>query len=155
MARRFWLVKSDPDSFGWGDLEAASGRTTVWDGVRNHQARNMLRDDVQAGDGVLFYHSQSDKAVMGTATMLRPGFPDPTQFDRKHPGFDAKSKPSEPTWYAVELKLDRAFRKPIGLEILRATPGLEGMLLLKRGMRLSVMPVTKEEWAIVTRLGGR
>ncbi|HEX6853268.1 MAG TPA: EVE domain-containing protein [Candidatus Polarisedimenticolaceae bacterium] len=155
MARRFWLMKSDPDTFGWGDLEKAPGQTTVWDGIRNYQARNTLRDDVRIGDGVLFYHSQADKSVVGTATIARAGFPDPTQFDRKHPGFDPKSKSDAPTWYAVEIKLERAFRTPVGLEALRSTPGLEGMLLLKRGMRLSVMPVTKEEWAIVTRLGGK
>ena len=155
MARRFWLVKSDPDTFGWGDLEKAPGRKTVWDGVRNFQARNMLRDDAKAGDGVLFYHSQSDKAIVGTATISRPGFPDPTQFDPKHPGFDPRSERKDPTWFAVELELDRAFRSPVPLDLLRGTPGLEGMLLLKRGTRLSVMPVTAGEWAIVTRLGGR
>jgi predicted RNA-binding protein with PUA-like domain len=154
VARRFWLVKSDPDTFGWENLEKAPKQTTVWDGVRNFQARNMLRDDVRAGDGVLFYHSQSDKAVMGTATIVRPGFPDPTQFDPKHPGFDAKAEREDPTWYAVEIRRDRRFAAPVPLEVLRGTPGLEGMLLLKRGMRLSVMPVTPEEWAIVTRLGG-
>lgn len=155
MARRFWLVKSDPDTFGWADLAKAPKQSTVWDGVRNYQARNLLRDDVRPGDGVLFYHSQADKAVMGTASIVRPGFPDPTQFDRRHPGFDPKASKDEPTWYAVELKLDRPFRTPVSLDALRKTPGLEGMLLLKRGMRLSVMPVTPEEWAIVTRLGGR
>lgn len=153
MARRFWLVKSDPDTFGWEDLERSPGRTTVWDGVRNYQARNTLRDDVAVGDGVLFYHSQADKAVVGTAVVARAGFPDPTQFDRKHPGFDAGAEPDDPTWYAVEIRVDRRFNTAVSLDTLRRTPGLEGMLLLKRGMRLSVMPVTKEEWAIVTRLG--
>jgi predicted RNA-binding protein with PUA-like domain len=148
-------MKSDPDTFGWGDLERSPKQTTVWDGVRNYQARNSLRDDVAVGDGVLFYHSQADKAVVGTATIARAGFPDPTQFDRKHPGFDKGADPDDPTWYAVEIRLDRKFGTPVDLETLRATPGLEGMLLLKRGMRLSVMPVTKEEWAIVTRLGGQ
>lgn len=148
-------MKSDPDTFGWGDLAKAPGQKTVWDGVRNFQARNMLRDDVKVGDGVLFYHSQSDKAVVGTATISRPGFPDPTQFDPTHAAFDAKAEREDPTWFAVELKLDRSFRTAISLEVLRATPGLEGMLLLKRGTRLSVMPVTPEEWAIVTRLGGK
>lgn len=155
MARRFWLLKSDPDTFGWDDLQKTPTQSTVWDGVRNFQARNMLRDDVKGGDGVLFYHSQSDKAVMGTATIARPGFPDPTQFDRKHPGFDPKASKEDPTWYAVEIRLDRAFSTPVDLDRLRATPGLEEMVLLRRGSRLSVMPVTPEEWAIVTRLGGR
>ena len=137
MARRFWLLKSDPATFGWPQLEAAKGGKTVWDGVRNYQARNTLRDDVKPGDGVLFYHSQSDKAVMGTCTVSRAGFPDPT----------------DERWTAVEIARDAKFRVQVGLGALRKVKALSKMVLLQRGSRLSVQPVTEAEWEIVLKLG--
>lgn len=137
MARRYWLLKSDPDTFGWHDLVGASGRKTVWDGVRNYQARNSLRDDVRKGDGVLFYHSQSDKAVVGTCKVTRAGFPDP--------GDDA--------WIAIEIAAEAPFATPVTLDAMRAVPALAKMTLLQRGSRLSVQPVTEAEWEIVRKLG--
>jgi predicted RNA-binding protein with PUA-like domain len=137
MARRFWLLKSDPDTFGWSDLEQAKGRRTVWDGVRNYQARNTLRDDVKRGDGVLFYHSQSDKAIVGTCTVTRSGFPEP--------GDDA--------WTAIEIALKAKFAAPVTLEAMRKVAGLSKMVLLQRGSRLSVQPVTEAEWEIVLTMG--
>jgi predicted RNA-binding protein with PUA-like domain len=137
MTRRYWLFKSDPGTFGWSDLEKARGRRTVWDGVRNYQARNTLRDDVQRGDGVLFYHSQSDKAVIGTCRVTRAGFPDP----------------KDGVWTAVELALEARFASPVALEAMRKVPGLSKMALLRRGSRLSVQPVTEAEWKIVLKLG--
>ena len=137
MARRYWLLKSDPSTFGWPDLENAVGRRTVWDGVRNYQARNTLRDDVRRGDGVLFYHSQSDKAVIGTCRVTRSGFPDPE--DR--------------AWTAVEIVLEAKFEAPVTLEAMRRVPGLSKMILLQRGSRLSVQPVAEAEWAIVLTMG--
>lgn len=137
MARRYWLLKSDPGTFGWSDLENAERRRTVWDGVRNYQARNTLRDDVKLRDGILFYHSQSDKAVIGTCKVTRAGFPDP----------------SDDNWTAVEIELEAKFKAPVRLEEMRGVPGLASMVLLQRGSRLSVQPVTEAEWAIVLTLG--
>jgi predicted RNA-binding protein with PUA-like domain len=137
MARRFWLLKSDPDTFGWRDLAKARGGKTVWDGVRNYQARNSLRDDVKRGDGVLFYHSQSEKAVVGTCRVTRGGFPDPR----------------DPAWTAIEIALEEALAKPVTLEAMRNVRGLSKMALLQRGSRLSVQPVTEAEWEIVRRMG--
>lgn len=152
---RYWLFKSDPATFGLEDLERSPGRTTCWDGVRNYQARNFLRDDVQVGDGVLFYHSQSrPPAVVGTAEVVRAAYPDPTQFDRRDPGHDPKSPPGEPRWYAVDIRLRQRLPRPVGLPELRRTPGLEEMVLLRKGSRLSIQPVSAGEWRIVLRLGG-
>jgi predicted RNA-binding protein with PUA-like domain len=137
MARRYWLLKSDPSTFGWTDLEKSKRRRTVWDGVRNYQARNTLRDDVKRGDGVLFYHSQSDKAVIGTCTVTRAGFPDP----------------GDGAWTAIEIALAAKFGTPVTLEAMRKAPGLSKMALLQRGSRLSVQPVTEAEWAIVLAMG--
>src|SRR5262245_47581710 len=131
MARRFWLVKSDPDTFSWNDLERAPEKTTCWDGVRNYQARNFLRDELQVGDGVLFYHSQADPpAVVGSCTVTRPGYPDPTQFDKKSKGHDPDSDCLAPRWYAVDLRAESRFERPVGLDEMRTTRGLESMLLL-------------------------
>jgi predicted RNA-binding protein with PUA-like domain len=137
MARRYWLLKSDPGTFGWPDLEKAKGRRTVWDGVRNYQARNTLRDDVKRGDGVLFYHSQSDKAVIGTCKVTRAGFPDP----------------GDAAWTAIEIARDEKLKIPVTLEAMRQVPELSKMVLLQRGSRLSVQPVTEEEWRIVLTMG--
>jgi predicted RNA-binding protein with PUA-like domain len=137
MAQRFWLLKSDPATFGWSDLEKAKGRKTVWDGVRNYQARNTLRDDVRRGDGVLFYHSQAEKAVVGTCRVTRAGFPDP----------------KDGAWTAIEIALDTKLTRPVSLEAMRGVPGLSKMALLQRGSRLSVQPVTEAEWTIVLKLG--
>ena len=153
MAKRYWLLKSDPSTFGWSDLERSPGRRTVWDGIRNHQARNYLRDDVRVGDGALFYHSQSEKAVVGTCTVTKGAFPDPTQFDRKHPAYDPGSERADPRWFAIEITLAARLSSPVTLDALRAVPGLARMALLQRGSRLSVQPVTREEWEIVVRMG--
>lgn len=154
MARRYWLMKSDPDTFGLEQLRAAPERTTPWDGVRNFQARNYLRDEVRVGDAVLFYHSQwKPPAVVATARVVCAGYPDPTQFDPEAPGHDPKSTREKPRWFAVDVQLDRELRRPVSLPEIRETPGLENMILVRRG-RLSVQPVTADEWRIVTRLGG-
>lgn len=154
MPRRYWLLKSDPETFGWPDLLAAPGRTTVWDGVRNYQARNSLRDDARVGDRVLFYHSQRERAVVGTAEITRAGYPDPTQFDRQHPGFDPESSRDAPRWFAIGIRAERALARPVTLDDLRAAPALADFALLKRGNRLSVMPVTRAQYDAVVRLGG-
>lgn len=156
MARQYWLMKTEPDTFSWDDLLEEPGRTTTWDGVRNYKARNLLRDDFRVGDGVLFYHSSAEpRAVVGTAKVVRAGYPDPTQFDRGSRYHDPKSSKDEARWFAVDIRADRAFDRPVTLQEMRRTPGLEDMVVLRRGNRLSVTPVTAREWEIVNRLGRR
>ncbi len=155
MARGYWLMKTEPDTFSWDDLMKEPGQTTHWDGVRNYQARNFLRDRIRVGDGVLFYHSSTDPpAAVGTATVVKTGYPDPTQFDRKSKYHDPKSNRDNPRWFVVDIKADKAFKRPVTLKEMRENPGLEKMKLIQRGMRLSVQPVTAAEWKIVTKMGG-
>jgi predicted RNA-binding protein with PUA-like domain len=152
MARRYWLLKSDPRDFGLHDLKKSPGQMTRWDGVRNYQARNLLRDEVKVGDGVLFYHSRSNPpAVVATARVVRSGYPDPTQFDRRSNYHDPKASRAEPRWYAVDIRLDRELAREVTLPEMRKVPGLDGMVLLNRS-RLSVQPVTPAEWKTVLRL---
>ena len=156
MSRRYWLVKSEPDCFSFDDLWSAPDRTTHWDGVRNYQARNLLRDEMKRGDRVLFYHSSCEPpAVVGVAEVVREGYPDVTAFDPAHEHFDPKSRESEPTWMMVDLRAVERFRRPVTLAELRGAPGLERMALLQKGSRLSVQPVRPEEWEVVVTLGSR
>jgi predicted RNA-binding protein with PUA-like domain len=149
---RYWLFKSDPETFGIRELEQSPRRTTMWDGVRNYQARNHLRDDLRVGDRVLFYHSQcKPPAVVGTAKVVRKGYADPTQFDPASGGHDPKSNLAEPRWYAVDIKLDKKFRRPVTLPDLRKIPGLREMVLLQNS-RLSVQPVQSAEWRAILAL---
>ena len=151
-----WLVKSEPSAFSWDDLERAPGRTTCWDGVRNHQARNFMRDGMRLGDLVLFYHSSTDPAaVVGIAEVAREAYPDHTAFDPDDPHFDPKSRRDAPTWMMVDLRAVERFRRPVTLEALKGTKGLEKMELLRRGNRLSVQPVTATEFAIVRAMAAR
>lgn len=153
MAKKFWLMKSDPDEYGIDDLEQLPGKTDHWDGVRNYQARNFMRDDMQVGDRVLFYHSGKKPSVMGTARVVKTGYPDHTARDPKNSHFDPKSTPENPIWYMVDIALESRFSRAITLKELRSVPGLEKMVLLKRGMRLSVQPVTAAEFKIIVALG--
>lgn len=151
---RAWLFKSEPDSFSWHDLWSSPGRTTSWGGVRNHQARNLIRDAMRVGDRVLFYHSSATPpAVIGTAEIVRAAYPDPTALDRESEYFDPKSTAAEPTWYAVDIKAKKRFAHPVPLGELRTHAGLADMVLLRRGNRLSVQPVTDGEFAIIEKLG--
>ena len=153
MTRRYWLLKSDPDTFSWEDLEKALRKTTCWDGVRSYQARNYLRDDVKAGDGVLFYHSRSKPpAVVGTARVVRAGYPDPSQFHRESAHHDPGSDPLNPPWYAVDIRLEEGFTRSTTIDEMRRTRGLQNMVLFRKG-RLSVQPVTPEEWKIIVKMG--
>lgn len=153
--RRYWLFKSEPTAFSIDDLARAPRQTTFWDGVRNFQARNYLRDEVQVGDGVLFYHSNADPlAVVGTMEVVRAGYPDHTAFDPQDPHYDPKSDPQAPTWYMVDVRLVQKFPRPVTRDRLLAEPRLAGMLLLQKGSRLSIQPVTAEEWKLVHKLAG-
>lgn len=151
--KRYWLVKSEPDSFSFSDLMAATERTTCWDGVRNTAARNFLRDGMKRGDGVLFYHSMAEPpAVVGLCTVVREGYPDPSAFDAKHEYFDADSDPSAPMWYAVDVRGDKPLKHPVTLADIKANPLLSEMALI-RVSRLSVVPVSPEEWRIIGEMG--
>lgn len=155
VSKSFWLLKSEPDVFSIEDLAKAKGKTTFWDGVRNYQARNFLRDSIKVGDGVLFYHSNSEpSAIAGIAEVVKEGYPDHTAFDPKDVHFDPKSKKETPTWYMVDIKHVETFKEPVSLERLRLETKLEKMALLQKGSRLSVQPVTKEEWQIVLKIAG-
>src|SRR3954468_13210107 len=149
----YWLMKSEPGVFSIDDLARAKDGTTRWDGVRNYQARNMLRNEIAVGDGVLFYHSSADPpAVAGTARVVRAGYPDPTQFDRSDSHHDPDSSPDDPRWYAVDIQFESKLRRVVPLPELRAAPALAEMVLLKRGSRLSVQPVTAAEWKQILKM---
>jgi predicted RNA-binding protein with PUA-like domain len=155
MAKRYWLLKSEPDTFSIDDLAKAPGKTTFWDGVRNYQARNLLRDEIQPGDGVLFYHSSADPpAAAGTATVVHAGSPDPSQFEPTSDHYDPDSPREAPRWFGVDIRWESTFARPVPLDELRRTPGLSRMVLLQRS-RLSVQPVASDEWKIIVKLGGK
>ena len=151
----YWLFKSEPEEYSFDDLLAEPRQTTGWDGVRNYQARNYLRDVVQVGDGVLFYHSNANPpCIAGIARVVRPGHPDPTAFDPHSKHYDPKSDPERPTWYQVSIQAVRKLNPPLTLPQLREIPELAGMELLRKGSRLSVQPVTPSEWKIITNIAG-
>jgi predicted RNA-binding protein with PUA-like domain len=149
----YWLMKSEPSVFGIDDLKAKPQRTSFWDGVRNYQARNFMRDGMKKGDKVFFYHSSCpEPGIVGVATIAREAHPDPTAFDSKSPYFDPKSDPAKPIWIGVDVKFVKQFKRVISLEELKGEPRLEGFTLLRRGNRLSVMPVSEEHWNVVLGL---
>jgi len=152
-AQRYWLFKSEPESFSIADLAAAPRQTTFWDGVRNYQARNFLRDDVKPGDRVLFYHSSTDPpAVVGTAVVVRDGYPDHTAWQRTNHHFDPKSTAEKPIWFMVDIQHEETFAEPLPLARLRDEAALKDMVLLQRGSRLSIQPVTKREFDTIVKL---
>lgn len=152
----YWLFKSEPTAYSFNDLRAEPDQTTGWDGVRNYQARNFLRDQVKVGDGVLFYHSSADPpCIAGIARVVRAGHPDPTAFDPKADHHDPRSDPANPTWFQVSIKAVRPIEPPIGLPELGPIPELARMELLRKGSRLSVQPLTKAEWDVIMKLSRR
>jgi predicted RNA-binding protein with PUA-like domain len=149
----YWLLKSEPDVFSIADLARRPGRTEHWDGVRNYQARNYLRDGMRRGDLGFFYHSScAVPGIAGIVEIVREGYPDFTAFDPDNPHHDPASTPDKPRWYMVDVRLRRSFKHVISLQELKACPALAGMQLLARGNRLSVMPVTAAEWSAILAL---
>ena len=150
-----WLLKSEPDSFSIDALKLAPKQTTTWDGVRNFQARNMLRDSMKKGDQAFFYHSSCDvPGIAGIVSVVKDGYPDETAFDAKHHHFDPDSKRDAPRWFVVDVKLVRKFPRLITLDELRkhADAELAGMIVLRTGNRLSVMPVENAHWRFIIAL---
>jgi predicted RNA-binding protein with PUA-like domain len=152
--RLHWLVKTEPAAFSFDDLLARPNRTACWDGVRNYQARNFMRDAMKKGDLVFFYHSNAEPAqIVGVAEVVRESYPDHTAFDPKDSHFDPKSRADEPTWMMVDLRAVERLKRPLSLADLRGVKGLEQMTLLQKGSRLSVQPVSTPEWEIIYKLG--
>jgi predicted RNA-binding protein with PUA-like domain len=155
----YWLLKSEPDSFSIGDLAAAPKQTATWDGVRNFQARNMLRDSMKKGDQAFFYHSSCEvPGIAGIVSVVKEGYPDKTADDPSHHHYDDKNRgqgsSGEPRWYVVDVKLVRKFKRIISLDQLRIhqSKALRDLVVLRRGNRLSVTPVTKKDWLFVLSL---
>ena len=149
---RYWLFKSEPGAYSFDDL--VRDGVAEWDGVRNYQARNMLRDDIKEGDGVLFYHSSSKPlAVVGASTVVKSGYPDHTAWDPASAHPDPKSTPANPTWYMVDIRASERFASPVSLEMMKGRQELSEMMVLRRGARLSIQPVTEQEWEVVRDLG--
>jgi predicted RNA-binding protein with PUA-like domain len=153
--KRFWLMKTEPSTFSIEDLKRSPEKTTFWDGIRNFQARNLIRDQMQIGDGVLFYHSSADPPVVaGTAIVVKAATPDPSQFDEESKKYDEKATRQEPIWYGVHIKLDKIFKRPLTLDELKPLPDLKKMVLLQKS-RLSVQPVTFDEWHAIVSLAAK
>lgn len=151
MAKRYWLMKSEPEAYSIADLARAG--TTHWEGVRNYQARNFMRDEMKPGDGVLFYHSNAEPpGVAGLAEVVRAGYPDDAARDPKSEYFDPKASETDPRWYMVDIRFVERFDEVVPLAVLKETPGLENMLVTRKS-RLSVQPVSGPEFDIVRRLG--
>jgi predicted RNA-binding protein with PUA-like domain len=152
---QYWLMKSEPSTFGLEQLAAAPRRTTGWDGVRNYQARNMLRDEMKKGDQAFLYHSSTEvPGIVAIVQIVRAAYPDPTAFDRKDHHYDPGSDPENPRWYMVDVQLKRRLARTITLEELRARENkeLKGMALLRRGNRLSITPVAAAHWKYILTL---
>lgn len=149
----YWLMKSEPDVYGIDDLKKATGKTDTWDGVRNYQVRNMMRDDMKKGDLAFFYHSNcKTPGIAGIMKINRKGYPDYTAFDPKEKYFDPKSDPDNPRWYMVDVRFVRKLKRIITLTELKEQPELADLPLVRRGNRLSVMPVTKQQWDAILAL---
>ncbi len=149
----YWLMKSEPDVFGIDHLRKMPKQTEHWDGVRNYQARNMMRDDMQKGDLVFFYHSNCDEpGIVGIAKVVKTGYPDHTAFDPEGKYYDPKSDPDNPRWYMVDVKFVKKLKRTITLTELKTHPELADMALVKRGNRLSIMPVSEQQWTFILGL---
>ncbi len=155
---RHWLMKSEPDTFGIDHLAASPGTTTSWEGVRNYQARNMLRDEMKVGDLAFFYHSSCpEPGIAGIVKVVRAGYPDASAWNRRSPYHDAKSPENKPLWYTVDVRLEERWPQVLSLATLRghADGRLDGMLLLRRGNRLSITPVDAAHWKFILSIAPR
>jgi predicted RNA-binding protein with PUA-like domain len=150
MGKKYWLMKSEPSVFSFQDLMASKKQVTSWDGVRNYQARNFMRDEMEIGDQVLFYHSSCDvPGIYGLAEVSKLAYPDPSSWDPKSKYFDAKSTPENPRWFMVDVVGRQAFKNPLTLEGIKKTKSLSEMLVVKKGQRLSIQPVLKKHFDII------
>lgn len=152
--KQYWLFKSEPNEYSIDMMERDG--VEPWDGIRNYQARNLLRDEIKKGDGVLFYHSRvAPMAVVGVCEVVREGEPDKTQFDPEDKHYDPKADPDDPRWYWVHIAFREKFAEPVTLTEIKADPKLQGMMLVRKGARLSVQPVSEQEWKHILKLGKR
>ncbi len=148
---QYWLMKSEPDAFSIDDLKKA--KIEPWDGIRNYQARNFMRDQMKQGDKIFFYHSSCpEPGIVGMMQVASKPYPDPTAFDPKEKYYDPKSKQDSPTWVLVDVKFVKKFKTVVSLSELKSMPELEGMQLLRRGNRLSIMPVEKGHWDFINQI---
>jgi predicted RNA-binding protein with PUA-like domain len=149
----YWLMKSEPDTFGIDHLMKRPKQTEPWDGVRNYQARNMMRDEMKVGDKVFFYHSNcAEPGIVGIAQVVKAGYPDVTALDPESKYYDPKASSENPRWFRVDVKFEKKFSKTIALTALKQHPQLEGMAVLARGSRLSITPVTEQQWKFILTL---
>jgi len=147
---KYWLMKSEPDVFSLEDLKNCLHQTEPWDGIRNYQARNLMRDEMKMGDQAFFYHSrQAEPAIVGTVRVVREAYPDHTSWDPSSKYFDEKSSPENPRWLMVDVQFENEFSRPVTLKEMRSIPELKEMFLLRKGMRLSVQPVTEAEFQLI------
>ena len=150
---KYWLMKSEPDEFSIDNLKTSPNKTWYWDGVRDYQARNFMRDEMKKGDLVLFYHSSCQEiGIAGIAKVVKESYPDPTQFDSKSKYFDPKATCDHPRWFMVDLKWVESFKKVIPLNQLKKCPELKNMYLVQKGSRLSVQPVSEDEFEFILSL---
>lgn len=155
-AKQYWLMKCEPDVYSIDDLAKDKNKTTCWDGVRNYQARNLMRDKMKKGDLVLYYHSNANPpGVAGVAKIVRESYPDHTQFDKKSKYFDPKATKAEPRWFMVDIQWVKKFPTFLSLEGLKEVKALDGMVLLQKGSRLSVQPVTKKQYETIDKMGSK
>ncbi len=156
MAAKYWFVKSEPSSFSIYDLDKGKNKTTYWDGVRNYQARNFIRDEMKKGDKVLFYHSNTDPtAIVGVCEVVKESYADHTQFDPDNKHYYPSSNPENPVWFMVDIKLINIFKNPVTLSDIKGNSKLKNMRLVQKGSRLSVMPVTKDEFDVIITMSKR
>jgi len=150
--KQYWLMKTEPGDYSIEDLER--DRIARWDGIRNYQARNLLRDNIKVNDDVLIYHSSTrPTGVAGTARIMKAAYPDPTAWDKKSDYHDPKSSPENPIWVAIDIEFTAKFRHFVTLDEIKATPDLKGIMVARRGMRLSIQPVERKHFEIIKRLG--
>jgi len=151
--KNYWLLKTEPTTFSIHDLEKAPKKTTFWEGVRNYQARNFLRDSIKKGDEVFIYHSNTEiPAIMGTATVVKDGYPDDSQYNPKSKYYDSGATPEKPRWYLIDIRHEKTFKNPVSLQMLRNIDALSKMTLLQKGSRLSVQPVSADEWKTIVKM---